>query len=367
MSSNIPSYLQPYTSNFYGLGTSSADDIKQGNALYKEFLASTGLTASAVASATTAQQATYLAQYAAFLEKQLGDIYQVESIVSLSPEEMAKRNILFETFSTVLKMLDALQGTVRAISQAMVFYAKWQDQYTSMMTKIPLYAPGATSTLTANLGDMGKTKIGYAGITIADVTNYLLNGALDEIYAGTSGTKTFNVNSALSFNLVYDGTTKQVKLDFLSTGIVMFTSGYITLPALKNNAKTSVGSIMASFTQNFQTASGQIPGATAGATYELIRNTILGGAVTGLLWSDITQIATNNDDLNKSRAGTRGELNGKLQLYIENARSLRQQVKDRMQPVQDILSQAREAIQSQSNLLSSITDSMKGIIASIFR
>ncbi len=365
---DIPSYLEPFTKTFYGLTDSTSEENKKRDGLYQEFLITNQLKDSDVSQATPEQQALYLAQFAQFLEQQLENIYQSESVIALSPEEMAKRNILFEAFATVLKMMNALQDTVRKISQSLVFYTKWQNQYTDMMTKIPLYVQGASAKVSYNAVNFGKTGLGYGNVQIEDMIDYLLYSRKEQIANNQSGVMTQYFGKEICFQLYYGpGIVKFLILKPgtfpegggpLSEPTAVFSGSNIAVPSRPEDL-LSISSVIA---EDMKRAIANSSGALANT----MRNGIQNGTLLGMGWHQITEDA-DDDDKNKARSGNRGEINGKLQLCIENARSLRQQVQDRLQPIQDILSQTREAIQSQSNLLSSITDSLKGLIAAIFR
>lgn len=83
--------------------------------------------------------------------------------------------------------------------------------------------------------------------------------------------------------------------------------------------------------------------------------------------------ANNTDSGNKDRnlgdanAKSRAEINARDQQYIENIRSNRQVVQDASSQIQSNLDQSRQAVSQQADLLTSIIDSLKGMIASIFR
>jgi len=65
--------------------------------------------------------------------------------------------------------------------------------------------------------------------------------------------------------------------------------------------------------------------------------------------------------------GFRGELNAQLQLFIQNVDARKRRVRDMSEGTESIITQIRESIQAQSNLLSAITESLKSLISAIFR
>jgi hypothetical protein len=63
----------------------------------------------------------------------------------------------------------------------------------------------------------------------------------------------------------------------------------------------------------------------------------------------------------------RSELNAKLQLYLENARSLKTNISDASKRLDTLISQVKDSLQAQTNLMKSITESLRGLISAIYR
>lgn len=97
--------------------------------------------------------------------------------------------------------------------------------------------------------------------------------------------------------------------------------------------------------------------------------------VTGLgvawLHSFVAPAGSKTDEfpgnIGDQQAKTRTEINSRDQQYIENLRSFRQDVQNLQTDLQSKLDQSRQTITQQTDLISSIIDSLKGIISSIFR
>lgn len=69
-----------------------------------------------------------------------------------------------------------------------------------------------------------------------------------------------------------------------------------------------------------------------------------------------------------SRASSfRSETSAVLQTYLETARSLKQIASDASKRADSVLSQIKESIQNQENLVQSISESLRGILSAIFR
>ncbi|MBS0637823.1 MAG: hypothetical protein JSS12_09950, partial [Verrucomicrobia bacterium] len=83
--------------------------------------------------------------------------------------------------------------------------------------------------------------------------------------------------------------------------------------------------------------------------------------------SSTTQPTDPLRNLSDSNAKTRGEINSRDQQYIENVRSKRQVVQDQQSALQSNLDQSRQTLSQQTDLANSIIDSLKGLIAAIFR
>ena len=71
----------------------------------------------------------------------------------------------------------------------------------------------------------------------------------------------------------------------------------------------------------------------------------------------------NSDDSNSNNL--RGEVNSKNQQFIENATSYRQVLRDASQTLQNYLSQTNDGLQQQSNLLTSIIQSLSTVMQAI--
>lgn len=343
---NLASSISNFNSNFLNVTTS-----EKANELKQKFFTATGYTQEDLDTTDPIKQQEILTKYAQFLSDQLNSMYQIESIVGLSPEEIKLRNIMFETFNIVLKMLNALQMCTRAISNAQVVYTKWQKEYTDMMTRIPLYVQKASKKVVINTTNFGETTFGYGSIRLVDVLNSIVQRALASPDSAPSNAQVIFSNRF--FEAKYNSSSNSLELWLNHVdGNPNYFYASVTVPKQPENPYNVVNTLVQLLYENYKTS-------TAAWTNSD------GSTVDGITWSNIVDSGT--DDENKARAGLRGEVNGRLQLYIENARSLKQQVQDMGKPIDNLVNQTQEAIQNQTQLLTAITESLKGLIAAIFR
>jgi len=130
-------------------------------------------------------------QYMEFLAGRLTSVYKSEEKGALSPKEIEARDIFFAIFSIAIEMLKSLQDCVRAQSQLLKFYADWQKEYTDTMAQTPIYGPLANTRILVNDDDFGQTKLGFAGTTISQTYDYLLNDIENYSFSGGSRTTLF--------------------------------------------------------------------------------------------------------------------------------------------------------------------------------
>ncbi len=359
MSIDLNTSINNFNTNFFNVTTTD-----QANELKQKFFQATGYTSADLSTTDAVKQKEILAKYAQFLAGQLNSLYQIESIIELSPEEIKRRNIMFETFSIVLKMLNALQLCTRALSNTQVFYTKWQKQYTSMMTSIPLYTQSASGSIRFNANDIGKSTFGYGNIRLEDIVKYLTQ----KPFKTDPEWREFAAGS-LKVILVTVPVSNQVELAIQTAGGQTLFSTALTNWNFSLGADDPTNGItkLLYLLQN-DYHSRRDTSWYEFISYDELRARLEGRSTTsisGITWSSITSPGSADED--KARMQLRGEANGKLQLMIENARSLKQQVQDTGKPIENLINQTQEAIQNQSQLLSALTESMKGLIAAIFR
>lgn len=404
-------FFRQATRYIYGLEITqspSTASIKEADRLWNAFLSKIGKTndefklevgaAKLPSERTAAEQAaiaSYTALYNNFLVGKLEYVYRSNAINLLSPEEIDARNILFETFELVLKMLNALQQNLKLSAKAYEFYTKWQDQYSKQMAHTPMYFLKPKLTGSGNLEDIGKAEIsGYAHITVGDVLRYLTehmieDGATEKSWQPDTGWPDYP-KTDLRFVLTQgtDGSGHKTLTFTATMGTAYVTyndslfnvtinEGTDTVPlATSDNLRSAMNMLLKKATDQLNNKTGYIIG-SSGTTWADLRNGWVAGTaspslMTQVEWQSIVKESTQSDqkakdEENKNRQQTRGELNGVLQLYLDNARSRRTMIQNKSKPVEDLISQCRESIQAQQNLANTVIDTLRGLLSAITR
>ncbi len=334
----------------------------------------------------------------------------------LTPEEIKKRNIMFEVFNSVIDMLLSLQNTVTKQADNLAFYARWQREYTAMLTRVPTYVGGESSVVKIDITDLNspnpdysKMTFGYNDISVEDIAKWWAQERLD------GGTETFDIKSFTLRDA--NGNTQYLRLSFGPGGIGLSITfqgtnfgstiglGGSSVPvgttfdeSVKNfeNAFKSVwlGSGDSIVTGNSTASTNYLNTLTTGAgtiapgtTNPIAQATLIQASIfaptalplgskslfailkpyTYVGPSNLTDPANAVRALSDANAKSRGEINARAQQYIENVRSKRQVVQDIQSEQQANLDQSRQTLTQQSDLLTSIIDSLKGLLSSIFR
>ncbi len=355
--------------------------------------------------------------------------------MALSPDEIKKRDIMFETFDILLAMLTTLQNTVAVQGQNLVFYGKWQEQYTKAMTRVPIYVGGASSTPTlvpnstviTPTTDLKAITFGYNNISMDDIatwwaTNQLAGNNSSFTLSNINGTAQITFKSGSSPSITLSGNASSVPVYIPETfaspsdgtndvrvytgsstspgftvGLVPITIGAVTFPANKtflhgsdylktgiDTGETSVAGYVENFKQAFSdwwnnNTDTPIINSVDGTPVNLVQQFLFNNqginGIPGLPtvpWqhSYVAPTVGPTDAQTKladAEARSRAEINARNQQYIENIRSLRTTVQNTAQNLESGLSQSKEAISQESNILTDIMDSLKGIIAAIFK
>lgn len=314
----------------------------------------------------------------------LKGIYDIEQTLVLSPDEVKKRDIMFRTFDILLEMLTTLQNTVGVQGKNLIFYGKWQEQYTQMLTRVPTYvgetSSKQTSPATLTVDNMDQLKFGYDNLSAKDIAEWWA-------YKQASGeTATFNLDSEqqrvspltgpLYTLSITTGATPSASFSYVFTPPSPFpplpVSINITLPTPSTNPdltaryQENLTAFNTAFVNSWNTQiapayQNSTPGSTQDPT-----------TLINVQWLHTYVTPAGSTDQNEQRRGdaeskARGEINARNQQYIENIRSLRDVVQNAAKQVESNLSQTKESISQQSDLLTSILESLKNLISAIFR
>lgn len=327
----------------------------------------------------------------------------------LSPEEMKKRNIMFQVLNSVVSMLLSLQSTVTVQAQNIAIFARWQKEYTNMLTRVPTLVGGESSAVrpidvNAPNPDWSQFTFGYNDISVQDIAKWWaqqrLDGKNDSFVisapwqvppppaVGTSFGNTALTFSAgaisftgapflppVSVGISVTGTTFDQLVGNLTEAFKNFWNsyaGFVQFPAgyLQYNAYTTYMSTLSPGNTNpgIQTLLTwtQIFAQTKGITDPYAAIEIL-KPFTYVAPAGVTQQDSPIRGFSDAAAKARGEINSKEQQFTESIRSKRQIVQDTQSALQSNLDQSRQTYSQQSDLLTSLIDSLKGLLSSIFR
>lgn len=159
-------------------------DAKDKQSLWNSFLKEEGLSANPT-------DVSKAADFLAFVQEN-----SATQSVALSPTEVAKRQIMMNTFKSVLAMLTTLQNTVAVQAKSLLFLSKLQQQYTHMLAEVPVYTPDPTTIWTPST-DPSKFTFGYNNISVTDIADYL--GYMQ----ATTGSSSYQLQTAEITNQTY--------------------------------------------------------------------------------------------------------------------------------------------------------------------
>lgn len=495
--------MERYDQDTMTLVQDVAIDDTYRSELWRNFLTTHGFDPdgpfSQITSLPDAEREALKIEFVKYINARLIEL-QTQELNLASLDETKKREIMFRTFEILLKMLVALQNTVGVIGNNLIFFGKWQEQYTNMLTRVPIYTGGTSSfvkptDLTVANPDFSGFTLGYNNISLEDIGDWyaakVRAGETGTFYISSDATKAIDVTgqdiqtrTALKIvvdpNATFTGSISLVQelirrnddpdspLVFDSNGDIVELGRYDIGPDGLNDLSSTPdetirqlsdtiqfrippasasaddpAALAALFKKAFQEFYNALPAqsylegwATPSASDNLVHiPTLYTRDETGALvelggfpgsdhfrglnripvfikdpsndannlpaWRvlavvneagdfDLT-LGPNNDgiigtvnvpwqhtfnvtegpgadkDLADQEAKTRAEINARNQQFIENIRSRRQVVQNNAKQIESSLSQAKESISEMANLLTSILDSLKGLIGSIFR
>lgn len=338
-----------------------------------------------------------------------------------SPEEVRKRYIMAVTIEALLKMLASLQDAIGVQSKNLIFYGFWQQEYTKMMARVPTYVGDPDMGVKVDLTTLEKFTFGYNKLSVADIAEWWAANSLDG--TGQTFTMTGLAKDLLGNPLLTIDYTPQVGT---TPGSISWTTRSTLLP-LPDTTTVNVPlqADLSTFTEN----SAQSKRSLAQDAYETAFKTAfvsawnggLSAAVTGvneanlsainsisatpippssgltpadmqprskpdtnlyssmeIPWgfsyvvgasahSDINGNVTPAGKLSDDNAKARGEINAKLQAFIDSIRARRKTVQTTAQRLQTDLDQSRQTVTKQSDILNSILQSITDLVKGIFR
>jgi len=102
--------------------------------------------------------------------------YECLSMLNLSPEEIARRHVLFNIFDIIILLMRTIQDTVGSEADHSLFLTKMQKQYTEAMSRVPIYISGVKGEMKVSrdtLGAINDITFGYDQVSLTDIATYL--------------------------------------------------------------------------------------------------------------------------------------------------------------------------------------------------
>ncbi len=329
-----------------------------------------------------------------------------------SPQEIRKRYIMGEAITSLQKMLNNLQDTIAVQSRNLIFYGTWQQEYTKMMARVPTYVGDPDNAVKiptpVDIDNLDRFTFGYDKLSVSDIAEWWAANSLagdGSPFVMESYGKDFFGDSLMkiSYNPQPNATTG---------GSITWTGGSITIPPQptidtfdSNGAQSQRQLAQEAYAKAFKTA---FVSAWTTGNLQAILNNVNGQnlaqinaidantprpptgvqprtkpdasafSVMEIPWGYSYVVASqfhSNPDGNTSVPGklsddnarARGEINAKLQNFIENIRGRRKSVQGDARKLQADLDQSRQTVTKQSDILNSILKSINELVKSIFR
>lgn len=365
-----------YLNSFYGdLSTQEKTDI------WNSFLSRQGYTTNPT---TLASLKDSFVDYINSLRKLQ---QEAERTTGLSPNTILSRAILDSVFPSLRSMMTQSEQVVSNYAQAIMHYGKIQENYTQMMANVPTITPvsditsSTQTTLQVPSGDistwdLSKVTFGYANISLGEVISWAVTNLMDP--ALPLG-KTLNFTPVSSNGVSYVGTygftlvedadgTKKIEISYENP----YSGAHISKKTAVVVTKDSLG---------FPLSTDDMINSTTLAYKNLLQtisqeNTAFlpflqshPQALTGRFLSSEIKTVTDKDGnpiVDTGELDKRAEQNAVLGQYIESIRSQRDKINARLQQLQGVLTASRDAINSISDLWTSILETINNIMHSIF-
>ena len=357
MSIPTSGFYNTVLNSFFG-GLSAA----QQQALWTEFLQQNNY--------TTNPSDTDAVAEAAFVQFIEGQYSQTNATTTLSPDEIAKRYVVFNTFTIILQMLTMLQKTVAQQTAHLNFLQKYQEQYTELMGAMPTYIASPDTQWTTSL-EPSKFTFGYNNISAQDIANYVA-------FSGNSYTVQGIVNP-FADPLLGITPLQPISIQF-SDSEVSFTIG--TLITFSEAVAPVPSTVSPGDQAQF------LADNIAGAFDRLMATTYSNGTLmsfindqlrsqTTIPWRFISPYPIDPDSnlsqedqqkhsqINTNYSKARAEVNTRDQAWLQTAQGERQILQDRAQVVNTNLSSIKEALNQQANVMNSLVESLRSIVAAI--
>jgi len=103
----------------------------------------------------------------------VGNVYSSEQnqVGNLSVHEVEKRNIMFLVFNLSFKMLQAIQNSIAVTAKNIIFNGKWQEEYTKMLTQVPIYTAEPGHIMKENITNIED--YGFGAVNMQQVAEFM--------------------------------------------------------------------------------------------------------------------------------------------------------------------------------------------------
>jgi hypothetical protein len=104
------------------------------------------------------------------------NVYQNSGTENLSPAEIAKRHVMFTVFNIIITLMKNTQDSITGESQVSIFNAAMQEQYSTAISRVPIYIGGDEGTMAVTKaadGSVSDITFGYDNISVSDIAAYI--------------------------------------------------------------------------------------------------------------------------------------------------------------------------------------------------
>lgn len=366
-------------------------DTEEQQKLWSGFLQNEQLSTNPADTDTVAQ-----AQFMSYIQSNYDQMQELQ----LSPTEVQRRHLVFTIFDIILLMMRKVQDTVGVQQGQLVFNGKMQEQYTNLMSRVPIYLGGASDIAKFNVNPAQFT-LGYNNISVKELLQYALasgnsadlnsyelvnaapTGNNPQVNFSTSPTRFFFQNAnGTRMTIVPDlgaGTVTVTVYQMASQppppGTTQQQQNHITfyqeqqvlqqvLPITGNDTGTQLDSVLTGFIANVN------PFLSTISNENLPRVPYAQQVTEDNVPITTVHVPGESDDaaLTASAiADLRAQKNSVMQQYIEAARSRRETIKSQGDQISTNLDTSRQSIKGQAGILTSVIQQARNILDSIFK
>lgn len=300
-------------------------------------------------------------------------VRQVTSLASrtkeirLTGDELRRRNIMLLVFKILRQVLERLQETVSIQATRLGFLADYQARYTDLMARVPIYQAlppkivGPQELWEAAVDDGTSTAGNVPDELEDDLINQVgANGTIDQIldqkgFAGITLREIREAGIPVPTQFGYSASEQDTVDLLVDAGQLPESARIPDSQVVGKGLDPNEAQVDEQVILNALLLNGENPPIWPGVWW-LVDQPLDGTDFTDARYGDLDDQQQRRTDINQHR-----------QQWIEGLRSKRNIVKDQAKQGQTNMSQTQEAINQQSNLMTSIIQQMSGIIQGIFR